>query len=177
MNSVGVTYSAGVLVDDNIDHFYTWTANNGGVMWQPVPPDTISPHVTLTINTVFTAYNSITITTDNFSAQTCLLTDTLSITTVSDIESPPGFSPNGDSYADYWKIDGIDGYDNISIQIFNRWGGLVWEHTSGKYGGNEWDGTNAKGEPLPSGTYYYIVNYSREGSGNNTLTGSVTILR
>jgi gliding motility-associated-like protein len=99
----------------------------------------------------------------------------VSIKVLSDVIPPKGFTPNGDGMFDKWDIPALLLYNNADIQIFDRWGGLVWEH-SGAYEGNEWEGTNTKGKALPSGTYYYIIKYG-DDTGTKTLTGPVTILR
>ena len=58
------------------------------------------------------------------------------------------------------------------MQIFNRWGGLVFKSNGG---GNyqPWDGTN-NGEELPVGTYYYIIDLN---TGDKPQTGPITIIR
>ncbi len=70
------------------------------------------------------------------------------------------FSPNNDTSNEYFYINCIENYPNNFLQIFNRWGTLVFE-TNGY--ANTWDGTsqgratvNGK-EKLPIGTYYYIL--------------------
>ena len=42
--------------------------------------------------------------------------------------------------------------DRIEIQIFNRWGGLVFESTNPEI---DWDGTNLSGDNLGEGAYFY----------------------
>lgn len=80
---------------------------------------------------------------------------------------PNAFSPNGDGLNDYFKIVIPDKYQDNSeskLQVFNRWGTLVYRSSGLKYGedGNWWDGTSSTsnmvtlGEKLPSGTYYYV---------------------
>jgi gliding motility-associated-like protein len=65
------------------------------------------------------------------------------------------FSPNGDGYNDMWDITSVyrDG-DVCKIQIINRWGSPVYtqENFSGL-----WDGSDDGGNPLPDGTYYYVL--------------------
>ena len=78
---------------------------------------------------------------------------------------PEGFSPNGDNVNDTWFIRGILDYPENHVQIFNRWGNLVFETDGYK---NEWNGTTmfgltVGGNDLPEGTYFYIVDL-----GNNT---------
>jgi gliding motility-associated-like protein len=173
-NELEVTYPDG-LIDFDVTHSWTWTADNGGVIWNPSPPDTIAPMAKPSVNTLFTVYDTIRIVNLNYSNQVCLLSDTLHIIVLPEFDPPAGFTPNGDGLFDKWDLPGIQGYTNVDIQIFNRWGGLVWEH-SGAYEGNEWEGTNTKGKSLPSGTYYYIIKYG-DDTGTKTTTGPVTILR
>jgi len=70
------------------------------------------------------------------------------------------FSPNNDGSNEFFFIECIENYPNNFLQIFNRWGTLVYE-TKGY--NNNWDGTsegrataNAE-QKLPIGTYYYIL--------------------
>ena len=76
-------------------------------------------------------------------------------------------TPNGDGQNDYWHIGSIDKYPDNFITIFNRWGDKVREFKSYNNTGNHWDGTNDKGNLLPSGTYFYILTIPNFGS----LTG------
>jgi gliding motility-associated-like protein len=57
------------------------------------------------------------------------------------------FTPNGDTKNDVFFIKNLPA--NSALQIFNRWGGRVYE--SSNYN-NEWDGGG-----VPDGTYYYIL--------------------
>ena len=75
-----------------------------------------------------------------------------------------GFSPNGDGQNEVWEIEYIEMYPLNSVQIFNRWGNLIYQAKgyTGSPGSNViWDGTsNTKGtlgKTLPDGTYYYIL--------------------
>ena len=43
------------------------------------------------------------------------------------IEVPTGFSPNGDNINDTWRIGLIELYPDAVIEIFNRWGKLVFK--------------------------------------------------
>lgn len=112
---------------------------------------------------------------------TCIDSDTLNITLYSDedpfcqsreIYIPTGFSPNGDGNFDLFVITNLDGL-NANVQIFNRWGILVYENLNYN---NDWDGTatNAGGGGLPDGTYYYVIQIEGE---NEPRTGTLTIWR
>jgi gliding motility-associated-like protein len=87
---------------------------------------------------------------------------------------PNIFSPNGDGIQDYFRIKNIENYPNAKIEIFNRWGKIVYEQEN--YGNSQmwgetdawWNGSsnsnmNFGNEILPSGTYFYIL-YLNNGS-------------
>ena len=71
---------------------------------------------------------------------------------------PQGFSPNGDGVNDLYEIPDLNKYTKVSIEVFNRWGNVVYKQN--KYE-NNWDGTSnvgfAIGKELPTGTYFYVV--------------------
>ncbi|MBI3518735.1 MAG: gliding motility-associated C-terminal domain-containing protein [Bacteroidetes bacterium] len=69
---------------------------------------------------------------------------------------PNAISPNGDGKNDVWKLDFLNIlYPNASVEIYNRWGENVYSAEGGY--SNPWDGTY-KGQKLPVGTYYYVLN-------------------
>ena len=78
------------------------------------------------------------------------------------------FSPNGDSLNDTFVIKGLDDitcYPTNSVEIYNRWGVLVFEtkqydNNSRVFRGiSEGRATVSNSEPLPTGTYFYIVKW------------------
>ena len=84
---------------------------------------------------------------------------------------PTVFTPNGDDYNDAFEIYCLDAYQGSSIQIFNRWGEMVYENPDYK---NDWTGTY-KNEPLPVGTYFYVL---KVNDGKETvMNGYVYIQR
>lgn len=83
---------------------------------------------------------------------------------------PTGFTPNGDAYNEFWVIDGVEYYQDITVEVYNRWGSLLFSSN----GYNEpWDGTH-NGNELPSAVYYYIVTIP---SYEFSQTGTITIRR
>jgi len=91
---------------------------------------------------------------------------------------PEGFSPEGNGINDKWVITGILNYPKNHVQIFNRWGNLVFE-TDGYQ--NEWDGTSMfglmiGGNELPEGTYFYIVDLGLS-TNNKVYKGYVYLKR
>ncbi len=83
---------------------------------------------------------------------------------------PSSFSPNNDGINDTWVIRSIYSYQDASVQIFNKWGSILYESV-GTY--IPWDGT-FNGNSLPAETYYYIIDLN---NGDSPYTGTVTILR
>jgi gliding motility-associated-like protein len=82
------------------------------------------------------------------------------------------FSPNNDGDNEVFIIPGLDNFPDNDVQIFNRWGNIVYEK---KGYNNQWKGTNQTGADLPAGAYYYIVKLNDKSKTN--FNGSVTILR
>lgn len=68
-----------------------------------------------------------------------------------------GFTPNGDGQNDLWIIDGVETRTNVTVTIYNRWGHLVWKRNNYDNTAVVWRGDDDSGNPLPSGTYYYII--------------------
>jgi gliding motility-associated-like protein len=79
------------------------------------------------------------------------------------------FTPNNDGMNDYWYIPDIEQYGTISVQIYNRFGKLVYHSSAYK---NDWDGTY-NGTPLPEASYYYIIKSSEKG----IIKGVVNLVR
>lgn len=84
-----------------------------------------------------------------------------------------GITPNGDGNNDVWWIDGITLYGNNVVEIFNRWGHLVWSATNYDNKKVAWIGQNYNYEALPAGTYYYVIDIQNLGR----FKGWVELLR
>ena len=78
-------------------------------------------------------------------------------------------TPNGDGYNDKWLIYNLEDIGPCSVDIFNRWGNIIF--SSSNYN-NNWQGTY-NGNPLQEGTYYFIY----KCADNNVHKGTVNILR
>lgn len=86
------------------------------------------------------------------------------------LDIPSFFTPNGDGYNDYWVITGLYHFPGAEIQIFDRFGKMLFESKGSDFA---WNGRYF-GNPLPSDTYWYTI---RLFDGNDPLTGHVTIKR
>ena len=69
-----------------------------------------------------------------------------------DYSLPNVFTPNNDGANDVFGPFPYRFVDRIEMQIFNRWGGLVFETTDPEI---NWDGTNLSGKEVAEGVYYY----------------------
>lgn len=104
----------------------------------------------------------------------CIAADDVTITVVPYCIKPmEAFTPNGDGINDRWLITNGNCLKSATAQVFNRYGAKVFESNDYK---NTWDGTY-KGNPLPDGTYYYVISFELINSKKVSLKGSVTILR
>jgi gliding motility-associated-like protein len=103
----------------------------------------------------------------------CIYNTTIEVRAVGDncLEVPNAFIPNGDGYNDTWKIRNIDYYPDASVEIFTRWGQLIYSSKDGY--NNPWDG-RFKGKDMPMDAYYYVIDLK---NGKKPLTGTVTIMR
>ncbi|MES2517131.1 MAG: gliding motility-associated C-terminal domain-containing protein [Bacteroidota bacterium] len=79
------------------------------------------------------------------------------------------FSPNGDGMNDTWEIASIAGNSDVIIEIYNRWGEIIF-YSKGY--SEPWNGTY-KDKPVPEGTYAYIVRVDNE----TVLRGTVLVVR
>jgi gliding motility-associated-like protein len=100
-----------------------------------------------------------------FDANGCESISTQTITVRFNFEIPEGFSPNGDGKNDLFVINGLEEFPGSSVQIFNRWGQVVFESNNYQ---NNWDGKD-----VVDGTYFYVLKLS---SGED-MTGSLILVR
>ncbi len=81
-------------------------------------------------------------------------------------------SPNQDGLNEVFYIDGITCYAENNVKIYNRWGILVYDESGYNNadiafnGVSEGRSTLNKGEELPDGTYFYILKYRSNETGN-----------
>lgn len=100
----------------------------------------------------------------------CVVQVPLFVHVVKNIEPANAFSPNGDGINDVWTIKYIETYPTVDVNIFNRYGEKIFFSQGYSI---PFDG-NYKGNPLPVGTYYYMINPK---NGKKTITGSLTLIR
>jgi len=103
----------------------------------------------------------------------CTGQDSVLITqnTIGCIDPVNAFTPNNDVYNDTWVIDNMYLYPDADVQIFNKWGNLIYQQL-GIY--EAWDG-RVNEQDVPSDTYYYIINLN--SPDREPLVGNITIVR
>lgn len=69
---------------------------------------------------------------------------------------PEGFSPNSDGINDFLIVKKPADV-TVSLDVYNRWGGLVYRNNDYK---NDWNGGISAQNNIPAGTYFYVVRLS-----------------
>ncbi|MFO8067145.1 MAG: gliding motility-associated C-terminal domain-containing protein, partial [Bacteroidales bacterium] len=82
---------------------------------------------------------------------------------------PNAFTPNGDDNNDEWIIENLALFNKYQVQVFNRWGQVVYV---GQPGNDPWDGTNLQNNIVPAGSYIYVVKLN---NGSKPKCGIVTV--
>jgi gliding motility-associated-like protein len=102
----------------------------------------------------------------------CQDTDSVLVRVLPELVIPSGFSPNGDGWNDAWIIDLIDLFPECEVEIYNRWGEMLFRSVGYR---TPWDG-RYNGGPVPVGTYYYIVKLN-DPEYPDAYTGPLTVIR
>jgi gliding motility-associated-like protein len=145
------------------------TANPGStISWSPSSglDNTIisNPTTSTTVTTIYTV--------SIVDVNGCTNSDTVTVYVYPEIKIPNGFSPNGDGKNDVWKLDLIYLFPDNEVEVYNRWGELLFYSKgypvpfNGQY----------KNQNLPVGTYYYVIKLNHP-SYPNAYTGPLTIFR
>jgi gliding motility-associated-like protein len=67
--------------------------------------------------------------------------------------APKFFTPNGDTYNDFWEVKGLINYPQAEVSIFDRYGKLISVLNINKL---TWDGMLNK-YPMPADDYWYVL--------------------
>ena len=143
---------------------YSWT-----------PSDLVTNPASLSTTATPTATTTFTLTVTNESSG-CKASDQVVATPTTPcgaLNPPNAFTPNNDGYYDKWVIGSQDCVLRMQVDVYNRWGSLVYHADDYK---NDWMGTyNSK--PVPDGTYYYIIKVIYRDNSSGNYKGNVTIIR
>ncbi len=105
------------------------------------------------------------------SNQGCTDTVCTQIEVVEGLIVPNVFTPDGDGVNDVFHVKN-SGMDEYSLEIYNRWGILLFETTAPQV---KWDGRTNAGEQVPSGVYYYVLK-AKSATNEYKKQGAVQVL-
>jgi len=92
---------------------------------------------------------------------------------------PTAFSPNNDGFNDFFRIYADNAVANIKqLNIFDRWGGLVFAQTNFLPGSNSsgWDGRN-RNHKIETGVYLYFIEVEYTDGTTEMVKGDLTLVR
>jgi gliding motility-associated-like protein len=101
--------------------------------------------------------------------------EVITIEVAGDITVFNALSPNGDGKNDVFFIEYINALPETQqnkVTILNRWGSVVFETTNYDNTNNVFRGLSDSGTELPSGTYYYVLEFA---SGAPKRTGFISL--
>jgi gliding motility-associated-like protein len=85
-----------------------------------------------------------------------------------DIKIPNVITPNGDGVNDRFLIENLEILSLAKLQIYNRWGRLVYESEQYK---NDWDANSVSG-----GTYFYTLEIQYINGIIKNYSGTITVI-
>ena len=87
-----------------------------------------------------------------------------------DIKIPDIFTPNGDAENNTFEVTGLLNFPGSTLQVWNRWGQLIYENTDYR---NNWAPNDTEAS---DGVYYFILGINKPG-GMEYFEGDLTIKR
>jgi gliding motility-associated-like protein len=153
------------IIDPGDFMVYNWTTSSGitsnASTFDVYPATNITDTIILTV----ADYNN------------CPASDTLYVIPCNNIielfkAMPNTITPNNDGFNDVWNIPYMNLFRDAVLEIFDRWGRLVFRTTNVE--GEPWDGTS-KGRALPMDSYYYVL--SLNAFNTPPIVGTVNLIR
>ena len=87
--------------------------------------------------------------------------------------APNAFTPNGDGNNDVFIAEG-NGITSFEMQVFDRWGGLIFESSDIDYG---WNGLDASANKVGLGTYMYHISLYDYNGKLWVYNGEINLMR
>jgi gliding motility-associated-like protein len=98
-------------------------------------------------------------------------TDEVKVEAIDKLFIPTAFTPNGDGLNDKWQIVTFEDYENATVEVYNRFGQLIYKGYGKDY--KPWDG-KYRNKLCSPGTYVYVVNLR---NNKPLLKGTFTLIR
>lgn len=111
-----------------------------------------------------------------YSEYQCVNTDTVVYDNIQDccqFSYPNAFSPNNDGMNDGWRPIAFGNMEYYLLSVYNRWGERIFITSDPN---EEWDGTY-KGKPCDVGTYHYFLKAACLTGNDESVRGTVTLIR
>ena len=86
---------------------------------------------------------------------------------------PTAITPNNDGANDVWNIYKLLDYPDAVVEIYDRWGTLVWRSEPGYP--ESWNGTNRNGKIVPMDSYHFVIMFNNRR--DDRVSGSITVIR
>jgi len=86
---------------------------------------------------------------------------------------PNFISPNNDGYNDTWSLRGLELFQQCNVKIFDRYG-KIFVDSEPQDGNVIWNG-KYKGDPVPSGDYWYIIITKDENFTGMKYVGHISV--
>jgi gliding motility-associated-like protein len=88
---------------------------------------------------------------------------------------PTAITPSdGNGLNDFWEISQLESFPQAVVEIFDRWGTLVWRSEPGY--SSPWDGRNMRGGEVPMDSYHFVIDLNT-GNKKDVITGIITVIR
>jgi len=88
---------------------------------------------------------------------------------------PTAITPgDGNGLNDFWEIDELSNFSQAVVEIFDRWGTLVWRSEPGY--STPWDGRNMRGNEMPMDSYHFVIELNTDAK-KDFITGVITVIR
>ncbi len=87
---------------------------------------------------------------------------------------PNTITPNNDGDNDVWVIEHIEHFPGAVVEIFDRWGRLIY-HRENPDPANVWDGKSQAGKEMPMDSYYYVIDLKYYNA--EPLVGNINIIK
>ena len=98
---------------------------------------------------------------------------TINITPELTLYVPNGFTPNGDGDNDAFLAEG-NGIDSFKMQVFDRWGRIVFESSDIEYG---WNGLDYNDNLVVIGKYLYHISLYDYNGKLWVYNGEINLMR
>ncbi|MES2544670.1 MAG: gliding motility-associated C-terminal domain-containing protein [Bacteroidota bacterium] len=146
----------------------------------------ISFRVTVNSNALGMVSNTATVNYSDNTGAVTTNTNTVVVTIptdTSEIEIHNYMSPDGDGLNEFFAIDEIENYPDNTVEIYNRWGVLIYDAKGYNNADKSFIGfsnqplTISKDQLVPAGTYFYVLRYKNQAGKNKEKVGYLFVSR